>query len=152
MSFAFVVSDANRMSRVFHDALGFELKTGAFAKEKNLEKLLNVRGTEVRRTTTTVPGSSFKIEFLEFNGKDRKPVHSRLQDPGSAVLRLVVRDVEASVKRLDSSGVKVASAGGGVITLPGGATTIRAAITSAPDNVFVQVLQAPAAPAQPARK
>ena len=149
VSFAFVVSDANRMSRVFRDALGFELKTGALAKERNLEKLMNVQGIEVQRTTTTVPGTSFHVEFLEFNGRDRKPVHSRLQDPGSGVLRLVVRDVDASVKKLDSSGVKVASAGGEVITLPGGATTIRAAIASAPDNLFVQVLQAPTAPVQP---
>jgi transposase len=33
-----------------------------------------------------------------------------------------------------------------------GATTIRAAITSAPDNLFVQALQAPTAPVQPVRK
>lgn len=151
VSFAFVVSDANRMSRVFQDALGFELKTGAFAKERNLEKLFNVRGIEIRRTTTTVPGTSFRVEFLEFNGGDRKPVNSRLQDPGSGVLRLVVRDVDASVKRLNASGVQVASAGGEVITLPGGGSTIRAAITSAPDNLFVQLLQAPTAPVQPAR-
>jgi catechol 2,3-dioxygenase-like lactoylglutathione lyase family enzyme len=152
VSFAFVVSDAKQMSRVFHDALGFELNTGVFAKEKNLETLLNVRGAEVQRTNTTVPGTSFRLEFLEFKGRDRRPVHSRLQDPGSGVLRLVVRDVDASVKRLESSGVKVASAGGEVITLPGGTTSIRAAITSAPDNLFVQVLQAPTAPVQPARK
>jgi hypothetical protein len=92
------------------------------------------------------------VEFLEFKGADRKPVHSRLQDPGSAVLRLVVRDVDAIVKKLDSSGAKVASEGGGVITLPGGNTTIRAAITSAPDNLFVQVLQAPTPPAQDPKK
>ena len=152
VSFAFVVSDANRMSRVFQDALGFELKTGVFGKDRNLEKLLNVQGFEVRRTTTMLPGTSFPVEFLEFKGTDRKPVHSRLQDPGSAVLRLVVRDVDTSVKRLNSSGIKIASAGGEVITLPGGGSTIRAAIGSAPDNLFVQVLQAPATPVQPARR
>jgi hypothetical protein len=101
---------------------------------------------QVRRTTTIVPGTSFQLEFLEFKGGDRKLVRSRLQDPGSAVLRLLVRDVDAIVKRLDLSGVKIASAGGEVITLPGGATTIRAAITSVPDNLFVQVLQAATPP------
>ena len=146
VSFAFVVSDTSRMTRVFKDALGFDLQTGAFRTDKNLEKLLGVRSMQVRRTTTIVPGTSFPVEFLEFKGTDRKPVHSRLQDPGSAVLRLLVRDVDASVKRLGLSDIKIASAGGEVITLPGGGSTIRAAIASAPDNLFVQVLQAATPP------
>jgi len=152
VSFTFVVSDTNRMAQVFKDALGFQPRTGAVATDKPLERLLGVRGMQVRRTAATVPGTSFRVEFLEFQSADRKLVHSRLQDPGSAVLRLLVRDVDATVKKLDSSGVKVASAGGGVITLPGGNTTLRAAITSAPDNLFVQVLQAPTPPAQQLQK
>ena len=151
VGFTFVVSDTSRMVRVFKDALGFELQTGPFATDRSLEKLTSVGGMQVRRTTTTVPGTSFHVEFLEFKGRDRKPVHSRLQDPGSGVLRLVVRDVDTSVKKLGSSDVKVASAGGEVISLPGGNTTLRAAITSAPDNLFVQVLQAPT-PAAPSAK
>ena len=146
VSFDFVVGDTSRMTRVFKDALGFDLQAGAFRADKNLEKLLGVRSMQVRRTTTIVPGSSFQVEFLEFKGSDRNPVHSRPQDPGSAVLRLVVRDVDAIVKRLDLSDVKIASAGGEVITLPGGAGTIRAAITRAPDNLFVQMLQAATPP------
>jgi len=151
VGFTFVVSDTNRMAKVFEDALGFRMQTGAFVTDKALERLLGIRGMQVRRTTTTVPGTSFRVEFLEFKGADRKLVSSRLQDPGSAVLRLVARDVDATVKKLDSSGVKVASAGGEVITLPGGNGTIRAAITSAPDNLYIQVLQA-AAPAPQVQK
>jgi catechol 2,3-dioxygenase-like lactoylglutathione lyase family enzyme len=152
VGFTFVVSDTNRMVKVFTDALGFRTQTGAFVTDKALERLLGIPGMQVRRTATTVPGTSFRVEFLEFKGTDRQPVHSRLQDPGSAVLRLVARDVDATLKKLDSSGVKVASAGAEVITLPGGNSTIRAAITSAPDNLFVQVLQAATAPAQPSQK
>jgi catechol 2,3-dioxygenase-like lactoylglutathione lyase family enzyme len=152
VGFTFVVSDTNRMVQVFKDALGFQPQTGAFATDKALERLLGVRSMQVRKTAATVPGTSFRVEFLEFKGTDRKLVHSRLQDPGSAVLRLLVQDVDATVKKLDSSGVKVASAGGEVITLPGGNTTIRAAITSAPDNLFVQVLQAATPPAQQFQK
>jgi catechol 2,3-dioxygenase-like lactoylglutathione lyase family enzyme len=152
VGFMFVVSDTNRMARVFRDALGFQLQTGTFVTDKALERLVNVRGMQVRRTPTTVPGTAFRVEFLEFKGSDRKSVHSRLQDPGSAVLRLVVRDVDTVVKKLASSDVKVASAGGDVITLPAGNGTIRAAITSAPDNLFVQVLQATTPPPQGPQK
>jgi catechol 2,3-dioxygenase-like lactoylglutathione lyase family enzyme len=141
VSFAFTVSDADKMTKVFHDGLGFQPHTGTFEKSKPQEKLLGIHGAQIRRLEALVPGTSFQIEFLEFKGVDRKPVHSRPQDPGSAVLRLVVRDADVAVKMLDSVGVKVASAGGQIVKLPGANANLRAAITSAPDNLFVQVLQ-----------
>jgi hypothetical protein len=95
-----------------------------------------------------VPGTSFQVSFLEFKDIDRKPVHGRPRDPGAAVLRLLVRDVDAAVKQLDTVGVKVASAGREAVSVPGGAVRARAAILSAPDNLFVQVFQP--APPQPA--
>jgi hypothetical protein len=81
------------------------------------------------------------VQFLEFKGIDRKPVHSRPQDPGSAVLRLVVREADSTVKLLDAAGVKVASAEGQIVKLPGANANLQAAIVAAPDNLFVQVLQ-----------
>ena len=135
VSFAFVVSDTDRMLRVFKDALGFQFQTGPFLKDK----LFGIEKAEVRRSTALVPGTSFQVAFLEFKGIDRKPVHCRPQDPGAAVLRLVVRDAESAAKALDAAGAKVASPGGQVVKLPGG--TARAAIAAAPDNLFVQVLQ-----------
>ena len=141
VSFAFTVSDAERMARVFKNALGFDPRTGAFEKDKAQGQLLGLRGAQIRRTKALVPGTSFQVEFLEFKGIDRKPVHSRPQDPGSAVLRLVVRDADSAVKLLDAAGIKIASAGGNIVKLPGANANLRAAIAGAPDNLFVQVLQ-----------
>jgi hypothetical protein len=141
VSFAFTVSDADRMAHVFRDALGFMPQTGTLVKDKAQAKLLGMRPAQIRRTTAMVPGTSFQVEFMEFKGVDHKPVHSRLQDPGSGVLRLVVRDAEAAVKSLDSAGVKVASAEGLIVKLPGNNANLKAAIASAPDNLFIQVLQ-----------
>jgi catechol 2,3-dioxygenase-like lactoylglutathione lyase family enzyme len=141
VSFAFTVSDAARMARVFKDALGFQPQIGTFMKDKAQGKLLGVRAEQIRRTRALVPGTSFLVEFIEFKGIDQKPVHSRLQDPGSAVLRLVVRDADSAVKMLDSAGIKVASAGRQIVKLPGTNANLRAAIAGAPDNLFVQVLQ-----------
>jgi len=141
VSFAFTVSDAVRMARVFKDALGFDPQTGNFVKDAAHGKLMGTGGAQIRRTAAMVPGTSFQIEFLEFKGMGGKPVHSRLQDPGSAVLRLLVRDADAAVKQLDAAGAKVASAGGQIVKLPGNNANLRAAIVGAPDNLFVQVLQ-----------
>ena len=150
VSFAFVVSDTDRMLRVFKDALGFQPRTGAFLKDKTQSKLLGIQGAQVRHSTALVPGSSLQVDFVEFKGIDRKPVHGRPQDPGAAVLRLLVSDVDSAVKDLDAVGVKVASAGGQAVSVPGGSPGARAAIVGAPDNLFVQVFHP--APAQPAGK
>jgi catechol 2,3-dioxygenase-like lactoylglutathione lyase family enzyme len=141
VSFAFTVSDTDRMLRVFRDALGFQPQTGALQSDGARLKLMGTPGAQYRRTVALVPGTSFPIEFLEFKGIDRAPVHSRPQDIGSPVLRLRVHDMDSVLKALAMAGVTVASQGGEPITLKGAAATQRFAITSAPDNLFVQVIQ-----------
>lgn len=150
VTFAFVVSDTDRMVRVFKDALGFQPQTGAFLKDKAQWKLLGIKSAQIRQSTSLVPGSSLQVDFIEFKGIDRKPAHGRPQDPGAAVLRLVVRDADSAVKDLDAVGATVASAGGQVVSIPGGSVRAKAAIVRAPDNLFVQVFQP--APTQPAGK
>ena len=62
----------------------------------------------------------------------------RPQDPGAAVLRLMVNDVEAAVHALGEAGVKVVSEGGAIQTLP--PAGLKAVILGAPDNLFIQVV------------
>jgi catechol 2,3-dioxygenase-like lactoylglutathione lyase family enzyme len=62
----------------------------------------------------------------------------RPRDPGAAVLRLMVTDVEAAVHALGQAGVKVVSEGGEIQTLP--PAGLKAAILGAPDNLFIQVV------------
>ncbi len=62
----------------------------------------------------------------------------RPRDPGAAVLRLMVTDVEAAVHALGQAGVSVVSEGGAIQTLP--PAGLKAAILGAPDNLFIQVV------------
>jgi hypothetical protein len=64
---------------------------------------------------------------------------ARPQDPGAAVLRLMVSDVDAAVQALGQAGINVVSEGGAIQTLP--PAGLRAAILGAPDNLFIQVVQ-----------
>jgi catechol 2,3-dioxygenase-like lactoylglutathione lyase family enzyme len=63
----------------------------------------------------------------------------RQMDPGAAVLRFPVTDIEAAVRVLGQARVKVVSEGGVIQTLP--PTGLKAAILGAPDNLFIQVVQ-----------
>ena len=149
VSFAFTVSDTERMMKIFRDALGFQPQPSAFQSDKPRLALMGLPRAELRRTTALVPGTTFQIEFLEFNGIDRKPVHSRPRDPGSPLLRLVVRDLDSALKAVTSAGLKIASHEGNPVTLVNPNGGLRAAIAAAPDNLFIQLLQQlPKPPAQ----
>jgi predicted enzyme related to lactoylglutathione lyase len=147
VGFGFTVENTDRMVHVFKDGLGFTPQTGSFSKDKTRLSLFGApSGSQVKRTTALVPGSALQVEFLEFKGVDGKPVHGQQHDPGAAVLRLRVRDADSAIKSLADTGVKVVTADGTPIALGNN----RFAITSAPDNLFVQVLQAAPRPAQAA--
>ena len=141
VGFAFTVSDTDRMMRVFKDALGFAPETSAFLSDKARLDLMATPGAQYRRTTATVPGSSLRVEFFEFRGIDRKPVQSTTRDPGTPVLRLRVRDIDTTLKSLGAAGVKVWSAGGEPVFVGNANGGQRFAITSAPDNLYIQVVQ-----------
>jgi catechol 2,3-dioxygenase-like lactoylglutathione lyase family enzyme len=141
VSFAFTVSDTERMMRVFRDALGFQPQPSALQYDKPRLALMGLPRAELRRTTALVPGTTFQIEFLEFAGIDRKPVHSRPRDPGSPLLRLVVRDLDSALKATASAGLTVASHEAQPVTLLNPNGGLRAAIAAAPDNLFIQLLQ-----------
>jgi hypothetical protein len=143
VGFAFTVSDTDRMLEVFKGALGFDASTEAFSSDRRCLDLFGVpRTAQYRMTSMTVPGSSTEVSLVEFKGIDRKPTRqTTTRDPGSAVLRVRVKDANGSIKKLAAAGVKVTSTGGEPVDVVGGNGGQRFAITSAPDNLFIQVVQ-----------
>ena len=98
--FALTVADTNQTMRVYRDVLGFEPAVRDFATDKSLNDLLNTPGAQIRRSTSPVPGSTLVVDFLEFKNIERKSLSSRLQDPGMAMLQLMVRDLDGLLKTL----------------------------------------------------
>jgi hypothetical protein len=96
---------------------------------------------QYRRATALVPGTSFEISFLEFKGVDRKTYSSTPRDPGTAMLRLRVRDVNSILVYFASAAVTVASKDRQAVTMttPNGGQ--RFAILNGPDNLKIQVVQ-----------
>ena len=52
-------------------------------------------GAQFRQSRLQVPGSRDAIRLIEFRNIDRQPLGARLQDPGMAMLQLMVRDVDS---------------------------------------------------------
>jgi len=81
--------------------------------------------------------------FVWHPGKGPKTTPSKLQDPGSTRMQLQVRDVDAAIAALKTSGGVVVSTGGNTVDLPGrGGATTKVAIVRDPNNLFLVLLQA----------
>ena len=105
---------------------------------------------QYRVANMDVPTSGLRLEFIEFKGVDRKTVRSNIQDPGSTRMQIQVRDVDATIAALKASGGTVVSTGGGTVDLPGrGGAVTKTAIVRDPNNLFLVLLQAAPARANP---
>ena len=99
---AVTVADLDKTVAVYRTALGFDVTPPTrFAVDPFIRTLTGVRG-EVRRATATSPGTGQLFELTEFKGVERTPLQTRLQDPGSVRLQVMVRginEVTAAITR-----------------------------------------------------
>jgi predicted enzyme related to lactoylglutathione lyase len=123
--------------KFYRDLLGFQLRVGdAFNNNKLMAETAGTPGAQFRQSSGQIPGSPVRITFIEFKDIDRKPLHTRLQDPGTALLQLRVRDVDALVKTLKAGGAEIISVGGEPVTRG----NLRLAIVKDPNNLFLELI------------
>jgi catechol 2,3-dioxygenase-like lactoylglutathione lyase family enzyme len=140
------VEDAAQTMRQYQD-LGLSGTMNVMAERSEaLMKLFGLKSVaEYRLAVMDVPASGLKIEFIDFKGVDRRTVRSNIQDPGSTRMQLQVRDVDAAIAALKTSGGVVVSTGGATVDLPGrGGAVTKTAIVRDPNNLFLVLLQAAA--------
>ena len=68
----------------------------------------------------------------------RTPLTGRIQDPGTAILQLRVRDVDALVKKMKTAGVPVVTTGGDPVEIRPG---LKIAIVRDPNNLMLELIQ-----------
>jgi catechol 2,3-dioxygenase-like lactoylglutathione lyase family enzyme len=137
--FETTVMDTEQTVKFYRDLLGFQLRVGdAFNNNKLMAETAGTPGAQFRQSSGQIPGSAVRITFIEFKDIDRKALHTRLQDPGTALLQLRVRDVDALVKTLRAGGAEIISAGGEPVTRG----NLRLAIVRDPNNLFLELISA----------
>jgi catechol 2,3-dioxygenase-like lactoylglutathione lyase family enzyme len=75
---------------------------------------------------------------MEIQDVEHRTIPLRIQDPGTATLVLVVRDIDATLARARQAGVPIATPGGRPVTLADGA---RAILIRDIDNRFIEIRQ-----------
>lgn len=137
------VNDTDRTVHLYHDVLGFkQLMTFPFSGDANRMAMVNAPGAQYRSTVLQIPGSQVSIEFPQFKDIDRKPLHTRLQDPGTSFLQLNVSNIDEVLKSLTDAGVPVVTKGGKPVdvTIASGAK-LRNVMVRDPNNLFVELIQ-----------
>lgn len=140
---AVTVNDTDATVHLYHDVLGFkQLMSFPYMGDANRMAMGATPGAQYRSTVLEIPGTQVSIEFPQFKDIDRKPMHTRLQDPGTALVQLEVRNVDAVLKTLKAAGVEVVSVGGEPVEVPiSSSVKLHIAIVRDPNNLFLELVQ-----------
>jgi hypothetical protein len=77
------------------------------------------------------------VSFIQFVTADRNPLHTRPQDPGTSILQLNVRGLDALLPKLNAAGFTVVSTGGRPWEFNGD----RLVLVRDPNNLFLELIE-----------
>jgi catechol 2,3-dioxygenase-like lactoylglutathione lyase family enzyme len=143
-----IVDNLDVSAHFYHDVLGFDLvpapPPGPLPVDTDPGHLLlhGVPRARLRFIGARMPGVRCGVEIVELTNVERKPVHRRYQDPGSATLVLTVRNLDAVVAAAKKDGVRVVTTGGVPVQIATtGAAPARALTVQDPDDHYVELVQ-----------
>jgi catechol 2,3-dioxygenase-like lactoylglutathione lyase family enzyme len=132
-----VVEDAEKALDFYRDILGFKSRGTNTVNDA----VLALEGTPkaVARTTLTDPPGATNFWVLwEFSKIDRRTIQTRVQDPGTPAISIVVENLPALLKTMKTAGVKVETNGGNPIRLD---KDTMGALVRSPDGLLIELLE-----------
>jgi predicted enzyme related to lactoylglutathione lyase len=122
----------------YQRVLGFQLTAGAtFNADKTMNDTAGVPGGAFKQSRGPIPGTMTNIVFIEFANVDRNPLKTRVQDPGTAILQLNVRDMDGLMKTLKANNANIITTGGEPVSLGAG----KLVIVRDPNNLYLEFIQ-----------
>ncbi len=139
MRLMLTVNDMDRTLKVYRDVLGFAVKeTTPFVKDAPMRALTGLQKVDVRRASVQAPGSVLVIDFVEFKGVDRHPLHMQIQDRGAARLQVRVQNIDALVDAVKAAGLAIETEGGRSVPIP---PNFNASLVADPNNFFFTMFE-----------
>jgi hypothetical protein len=130
----------NAESVQFYNALlGFQFPPGGeWNADPQMAATAGAQGASFRQSRTTIPGTSDAMTLMQFKNIEWRKLTGRMQDPGTTVLQLLVRDVTALTAKLKASGVSVLTTGGAPIEIVPG---YKISLVRDPNNVLLELVE-----------
>jgi len=144
-TFTAFVENMDRSLAFFHDVFGMEVpplpESGGRAYNRanpQLFAMFDIPGARERHQPARVPGTRLSVELMEIQDVEHRTVPLRIQDPGTATLVLMVRDLDAVLARVKQAKVTIATPGQKAVTMADGA---RAVLIRDIDDRFIELRQ-----------
>ncbi len=135
-----IVADLNQTLQIYHDVLGFQTsKPTEWDGTKLMMGTAGTPGGQFRRSVATIAGASgtsVTVAFMEFKDINRRPMHTRVQDPGTAILLVFVTNFDVTVSELKAAGITVISKNGDSVMNGTAVCRLRD-----PNNLFLELTQ-----------
>jgi catechol 2,3-dioxygenase-like lactoylglutathione lyase family enzyme len=150
--FSPIVRDLDAALAFYRDGIGFEVQGAPSDAGENLplRNMFGLPDARIRWIVARPPSMSTGVEIVEISGAGGQPLERRVQDPGAFTLIVFVRDLDATLSRLEALGAPVVTSGGAPATLPFGDQDARMVMVKDPDGHFVELVQPKRMPASDA--
>jgi catechol 2,3-dioxygenase-like lactoylglutathione lyase family enzyme len=142
--FSPIVRDLDRAVAFYRDGLGLELQgpQGDASNNAPLRDMFGLPDAKLRWQIARTAALRGGVEIIEISGVDGKPLERRFQDPGAYTLIAIVRDLDATLARLEKLGATVTTIGAVPAMLPyGPGQQAKMVMLKDPDGHFVEIVE-----------
>lgn len=144
-----IVADLEKAAAFYGDGVGFDMQRDITNFDTNapLRNMFGLPDASFHQKIGRAPPTPGGVEIVEISKAAGKPVERRIQDPGTTLLLVAVRDIDATLSRVKQLGAPVVTTGGVPVSMGG---QNRAVVVKDPAGHFVQLVQpGTLPPAQP---
>lgn len=135
----FTAADANKAAHFFETVFGFKVyEAPVLTDDPLMARAMGLDTLSQRWAGTTVPGSTLPVQFAEYANLGGAKVDQALPRPGTVMLRMRVRDFDASLAKAMAAGATFAP-GNTAPTVLGNKTRIVVIVT--PDGQLLQLAE-----------
>jgi catechol 2,3-dioxygenase-like lactoylglutathione lyase family enzyme len=106
-----VIGDMDATMKFWRDMMGWEFTSPSpWSGSPQLNDLFGVpRGTNMRSVRAIIPGSTARIEMIQFQNVKGTPFDLRVPDPGASGMAIRVAAIQELLPKLKAAGVRVIS-------------------------------------------
>ena len=142
--FSPIVANLDKAVAFYRDGIGLEVQgePGNADANPQLRAMFGMPNAKLRWQIARAPSVQGGVEIVEVSSAGGKQRAANIQDPGTVMLMVVVRDVDATFERLTKLGAPVVTTGGKPVDAAG----VRAVVVKDPAGHFVELVQLPRAP------
>jgi quinohemoprotein ethanol dehydrogenase len=136
-----VVTDIDSALRFYTGLIGAGTQASAISpwrSDDGVERLRGVKRTEHRSAVLSLPGSTLRLELLQFRGIEQNAYKPSFQDIGHAHIAFYTRDVDGALAQLRALGGSTVSRSG---TFTRFNPSLRGFYTRDPDGFFLEVIE-----------